>query len=174
MAITTTKLESNRGFALIENGASAITNSTTETSLFSTTVKGGQMSTNKIAELQLVFHVTTPAISIPTLVLKVKLGTAVTTIATGTLGSSITDKPFILTASIANQNATNVQYMYAKLDNSSLGINLFSALGAGSTVADATWAVDTAVDQVLSVTAQFGGLSATTSIVTKLVKLNLS
>lgn len=172
--MATTKLESNRGFALIENSGNTINNSTTEVTLFSTTIKAGQMGTNKIARFEITCHVTTPTLSIPTLTIKLKLGTAVLTIASSALSANISDKPVIITGKVANINATNAQYVSVRLDNSSAGNLIFSTLGASSIVSDATWAVDTTVDQTLSVTGQFGGLSSTTSIVTKLVDLNLS
>lgn len=51
---------------------------------------------------------------------------------------------------------------------------LLSGLSSAISLTDATWTVDTTVDQTFSITAQFGGLFIGTSITTKLVQINLT
>lgn len=174
MAIQTIKLESSRGAALIENGASAITTGT-NISLFSTTIASRSMGTNKVARFEIALHFTTPALSTTTLTLTLKFGTASITLSNGILiASSLTAKPIIITGRIANLNSTNGQYIWVKVDNSSAGINILSTLGSGSVVSDTTWAIDTTIDQTLQLLSTLGSITTGTSIQAMLVDLNLS
>jgi len=170
-----TRRETSRGFSLTETGGNTLTNSTVETSLFSYVIPAGKMGTSKILKFEIICHITTPALSIPSLTIKIKLGAAVLTIvSTATLGAAIADKPIKIEGTIANLSATNAQFVYAQLTSASGSGLIFSLLSASTVVTDAAWTVDTTLDQTFAVTGQFGGLSGTTSITPKLVSIDLS
>jgi len=168
----TTKLEGNRGYAVMETGGNTISNTINKSPLFTTVIPGGKMGSNKILKLELTCQLTTPALSIPSLALRLEFGSASVVLATGLISANLTDRPLLIEAKIANQGNSN-QYVTVKVLNNS-GLLIFAGLSSSFLITDTSWTVDTTVDQTLAVTAQFGGLSTTTSIITKLVELNLT
>jgi hypothetical protein len=172
----TFKFEANRGFALVESAGSTLTNSTTETVLFAANIPAGKMGTSKILKFEFSLHLTSPALSVPTITLKLKLGAtfAITLANAALLSASLSNKPILIKGKIANMNSTSSQYVQVEIMNNSAGTNILSSLGSSFVVTDATAAVDTTVDQTLALTAQFGALSSTTSVSPMLVELNLT
>jgi len=158
-----------------ESGGPAVTNTTTETNIFSTIIPAGKMGIAKVINFQLIVHITTPALTIPTISLKLKFGTGVLTIANvAILSASVTDKPMLISGKIANLGVTNSQYVMVEFTNSNGVSAILAGLANSFIVADTSFTIDTTVDQTLAVSAQFGALSSTTSIVPKLIELVLT
>lgn len=170
-----TRLESNRGYAINEISSTVLNaTSTTETALFSDTIPAGKLGTFKLLNFSFIAHLSTPALSLPSLTLKLKFGsTAATTIVNSLLAASISDKPILISGTIANLGVTNSQYIFINVTNYS-NTAIFGALGSSFVVSDGTWVVDTTVDQVLSITGQFTTGLSTTSITPKLIQINVS
>jgi len=170
----TIRLEGNRGYIINESGASAISNTTAEMSLFSTTIPAFKMGNSKILKFELTCQLTTPALSIPTLTLKLRFGTFTLTLATSaTISASLTEKPLLIEGKIMNLT-TGTQYIVVKIFNNTSGVNILSGLGRAIVVLDSNCSIDTTVDQVFNITSQFGGLSGTASITPKIVEINLT
>lgn len=171
---TTIKFEGNRGYGLNEFNGSTLLNTTAETTLFSTVIPAGKLGSAKILDFKICFHISTPTLSIPTLTLKLKLGSASLTLSsTANLSANLTDKPLIVEAEISNLGVANSQFVLAKVFNNSAGL-ILSGLSSAFSATDGTWAVDTTVDQTLSVTGQFGALSGTTTVTPKSVRINIT
>lgn len=166
------KRETSRGFASSQASTLTLSNSTTETTLFSQVIPAGSMGINKKLNLEALCTLTTPVVSIPTLTIRLKLGSAVLTVVSAVgLAVSQTNAPVVIEAKIRNKEASNAQILYAKVTQAGTSLPL---LIENSKAVFASWTVDTSVNQTLSITAQFGGLSAATSLTAQDIDIELS
>jgi len=163
--------ETGRGFASSLTANSSLSNSTVETTLFSQTISGGKMGTSKALKFTLYCSLTTPALAVPTLTVKVKLGSTSLTVMSGlSLAISQTNAPFNVTGLIVNKSAPNAQFTFSQIIQQSASIPLVLT----SALADADWTVDTTTDQLFAVTAQFGSLNATTTLTFRYADIELT
>lgn len=166
------KRETSRGFSSTSAITQTVNNSSSEVTVFSQVVPANKMGTSKKLTLSLLGTLTTPAISIPTFTVKIKLGSSVLTIFSGlTLAASQNNTPFVIDGIIRNKDAANAQIVYAKATQYAANLPM---LLANATAVYSDWTVDTTVDQTLSVTIQFGALSAGTTFTLRDVDLDLS
>lgn len=169
------KRETSRGFSSSTAGTTVLTSSLTsnpETTIFSEVIPGTKMGTNKTSRLEMLVTLTSQALSLPSLTFKVKLGSSSLTLFSGvSLLASQTNTPFVIKVKIRNKNAANSQIVFAEICQSDTN----SPLAIMSSMTKfAIWSEDTTVDKTLSVTAQFGGLSANASITVQDADLDLS
>ncbi len=166
------KRETNRGCSSTLATNQTVSNTTSETTVFSQVIPAGKMGTSKKLSLDLLSTLTTPAISIPTITVRIKLGSS-TLVVVNAIGLAIsqTNSPFTIAGVIRNRDASNVQIAYAHITQSASNLPM---LLANSSAVYADWAVDTTVDQTLSVTVQFGGLSAGTIFTLRDADVDLS
>jgi len=163
------KRETGRGFAATDSTASVFTAMTTEQTLFSHTIVGGYMSNNKELRFNILCALTSPMLSVPTITVKVKLGSSVINIMQGlTLATGQNNAPFLIEGVIANSNDPAIQTVFTKLTQAT------TAILSSQPMAYADWTVDTTVDQLFAITAQFGGISVATSLTYKHASVELS
>jgi len=166
--------DTSRGLRLRQSAGSAITNTTAETSLISATLPAGIMGLARALEFVCVATITTPLVSIPTLTIRVKFGGSTLTVAAGlSLVASLTNAPILLSGSIANIDATNVQYVYCEVRQSGGLVSQPISIANGSFIQQAAFAEDTTAAVTFSITAQFGGLSATTNLTHQFSKVEV-
>lgn len=144
----------------------AVSNTSTETTLFQTVIKGGSMGTGKELHFQILCTLSTGLLP-PGVTIKVKLGSAVLTVAStiGLATSLSSAAPFIIEGKIVNKDAANAQLIYAKLIQKSSSLPLLLSSGAAMEYAD--WTVNTAADQTFAVTAQFASASTAATLTFK-------
>lgn len=168
--------ETNRGYSVKAfNFTPAITSSVTsnpETTIYSRNIEGGKMGTGKEMYFNIFCSLTTPLVS-PALIIKVKLGASTLLVVNGlALATSITNKPFRVEGGITNLGASNNQYVWARVHQP--GSTLPIVLGTEGAYMEAVWTEDTTIDKTFSVTAQFSGLLANTTLTSRYIKIDLS
>lgn len=157
-------IETSRGFAATDAVGVTVNNTTVETTLFSQVIRGKAFGTVKRMEFRLVCTITT-LLTAPTLTLKVKYGnSSFTLVTTAGLSLSMTGRPFIIDGEIVAKNSANAQSVNIIITQDSLGV--ITGL-TGANAASTDWTEDSTVDATFSVTAQFGTLSAGTTLVCK-------
>lgn len=165
-------LESNRGASYTATGTTPLTNSTTETILFTQTIAAGDMGLSKILSFKMVCILSTPLLSIPLLTLKIKYGSNTMTLASSIgLAVSLTSKPFIIEFEMQNQDVTTTQFAYGFIQQPSATLPML--LSTNDSMQAGNWTTDSASDQIFSVTAQFSALSSSTSLTPMMVKLEM-
>lgn len=170
--MATTLRETARGFASAQTATSALTNTTTETTMYSQAIKAGSMGTNKEMNFKFICLLTT-GLAAPTLTIKVKLGTSVLTVgAAMALALSMTAVPFIVEGSIINEDSAASQLSWCKITQHS---NTLALLISGSNALVATtWTEDTTVDKTFVITAQFGSAIVGTSLTFRHASIDLT
>lgn len=167
--------ETNRGFSSSLSTLTSLSSSLSsnpETVLFSEVIPAKKMGTGKKLRLEMLFTLSTAAISLPTLTVKIKLGSQTLTIANGLgLTASQTNAPFTVDARIRNKDDAGQQMAYARMAQNGNNLTL---LIANSQAVYADMTVDTTQDQNLQVTAQFGGLSSGNTLTLRDVDMDLS
>lgn len=164
--------ETSRGFAVSEAASSSMTNTTAETSLFSQSIVGGRMGLSKELRFTILCSLTTGVVP-PSMTIRVKFGSSTLVVMNAlALASSTTSKPFVIEGVIANKNSASAQYIFAKIMQYANAVPILSSTGAA--IEDADWTENTATDKTFEVTAQFGGLSATTTLTFKLASLEMT
>jgi len=155
-----TKIQSTTTAYSVATSLAALTNSTTETTLFSQSLPAGLLGTAKHVYVTFIGQMSSTLIN-PTITLKFKYGTGVLTLATGlSINASLTSSPFIIEAEIIAGNSTSSQIAFAKLLNNGSGIFAFPVyLGVG------TWTIDSTTAQNISITAQFNSALTGTTLV---------
>lgn len=156
--------ETSRGFSVGEYSASTLTNSSSETTLFSQNIVAGRMGTNK----ELVFGLLPPSITV-----KIKFGSATLTVLNGqSLATSLASaKPFIIEGMVCN-NSVSTQFIYAKISQASNTLPLLLSASSGMDSAD--WTIDTSSDQTFSITAQFATANNAATLTFKHASVELS
>ena len=148
-----------------------LSNTTTETTVFSATIKAGQLALDRSVRVQYNGSITSLLLP-PTITVRVKFGGTTLTVLSGiALLASATAKPFSIDVFIANRGAANSQYLLATVTNPG-AIALLTGL-AVMEQASATAAIDTTVDQTLSITVQFGSAVSSTSLTTQYIRAAL-
>lgn len=140
-----------------------LTNLTTETVIMSDTVKANTMSTYKEVAFRVDCAVTSLLVT-PNVTVRIRFGSNVITLVSNAgITISQTNSPFVIEGTITNKGATNSQLVSAQItqNNSTLGLSLSSPIN----IVRGTMSVNTTVDNLLSVTVQFGSAVTGTSIV---------
>jgi hypothetical protein len=165
--------ETARGFAVGEYASTTVTNTATETTLFSQTIQAGAMGLNKELTFKIVCTLSTGVLP-PSLTIRIKLGTTTISVLNAqSLATSLSSaSPFIIDGMICNNNTVSAQFMFAKIQQPSTTLPLL--LSASSSMASADWTVDTSVDQTFAITAQFGSASTAASLVFKHATIELT
>jgi hypothetical protein len=159
------RLETGRGMSVFEPLTITLNNSTTETTLFSTVIKGNKFGKTKRLTFVVDGVISTALSLVPTLSVFVKLGTTSMTIMnTATLGIGISNRQFHIEGYIAAMNDPAVQVVWSQIQQNSVS----------PTLAMADWTVDTTNDNTFAVTAQFGGISLGTSLSVKYATVEMS
>lgn len=169
--------ETNRGYSIKAISFDPPVTSTVvtnpETTIYSRAIEAGKMGTSKEMSFNIFCNLTTGAVAAPTLTLKVKLGTGTLTIMNAlSLGLGAASVPFRIEGAVINTSNSAAQYVWARLHTPSSTVPI--SLSAGAAYMNTDWTVDTSVNQTFSVTAQFGGLIAGTSLATKYIKIDLT
>lgn len=164
--------ETGRGFSTTDPAVMTVSNSTTETTLFTDTIRAGRMGTNKELPFEILGVMNSPLLAVPSITIRIKLGSATLTAVNALpVAVSLVNKPFIIRGKIINKGM-NAQVVFIEVHQSQTS-GVFAGLDSTST-AYAKWTVDTSVDQNFVVTAQFGLLSATTTLTIEYVSIDVS
>lgn len=149
---------------------SPVSNTAVETTIFSQVVPAGKMKATGILGFALWGNLTTGLLP-PTLTLRVKLGSSsMAVFTTAALLGSLTGKAFFLDGYISNISASS-QAVVARVTQASSGIISLGTLGVNAV--EGNFSVDTSVNQTFLITAQFGSAVASTSLVTRMARLQL-
>lgn len=143
---------------------SVISNTNAETDLFRYNIGGNMLPIDGALVLRLVGVVSTPLVSIPTLTIRAKYGANSITIFGGALvlAAGLSSASFVLETRLWMQGASNSELLIVMLTES---ITLAGSLGtSNSRQTQGTFATDSTAAQDFAITAQFSGLSVTTSI----------
>lgn len=147
----------------VASSITTLTNSATETTLFSKTVPGGLMGTSRGMHLAFLAQLSSTLVN-PSLTIKIKYGTAViTAVSAVSVNASLTSVPFYIECDIMNANATGSQQVISRVFQNTVSAPL--SLGAGVYLASSTWTTDSTVDQTLAVTATFNSALTGTTLV---------
>jgi len=164
--------ETGRGFAVTELAGVSLNNSLSETTLFSQVIEAGKMGTVKELGFEFFCMLTTPALSLPSLTIRLKFGGNTLTVANSLgIAASQSNEPFIVRGKIVNK-ASNSQVAYACIEQGAASLPL--VLGVASSFKGAKWSVDTSQDQTLSLTGQFSLLSGGTTLTLENATIDLS
>lgn len=137
-----------------------ITNSTTETTLFTSTIPANTLVPGKFYGFRIDVAVSTPLVNLATLTIKVKYGSQTLSVINGaglTIGSTSL-APISITGQLVSRSMSS-QYAPIMV-NQSMG-NVIS-LTTSNALARGLMTVDASQAQTFSVTAQFGGLGGAT------------
>lgn len=133
-----------------------VTNTTAETSIFSYTVPANRMSTNRMLRLTLLGDLLYNNSDTNQVTLRTKLGgTTINTYNCDPSGLSIARRWWELVIYVANRNATNSQIVISSMHGGAVP-SLNEVQGSGA-------AINTAVDALLEVTAQWSAASTNNS-----------
>jgi hypothetical protein len=169
------------GVAIYDRGAAVdVANTAAETSLYSKSITGGDLSTNKKLRLELLGDILFNNATTNTLTLRVKFGgTTFIVIASNALGTlGVQRMPFRCIVEVANVGSNSVQHIQMELartaasggatlgswNAASTGSGQTAAGQADTTVAYNDGAINTANAQTLDVTAQWSAASANNSV----------
>jgi len=140
-----------------------LANLTTESIILSDTIKANTMSTYKEVAFRIDASITSLLVT-PNVTIRVRFGNQVVTLVSNVgITISQTNSPFIIDGTITNNGANNSQIVACQItqNNATAGLSLSSPIslvrGAIST--------NTAIDNLLSVTVQFGSAVTSTSMV---------
>lgn len=139
-----------------------LTNLTTESVIMSDTVKANTMSTYKEVAFRVDCALTSLLVT-PNVTVRIRFGNQVITLLSNAgITLSQTNSPFIIEGTITNKGDTNSQLVSAQVtqNNATLGLSLTSPIN----IVRGTMAANTTIDNVLSVTVQFGSAITGTSI----------
>lgn len=154
------KQETGRGFSSNGVNISTISNTAAEMVLFQQMIPAGALGTLKRIDYYLNALITTGLVN-PSITIRVRLGTSVLAVMnSASLLVSQSNKPFVIEGRIKNTSA-NTQEVYAKVTKNQTGL-----LGSNDMEA-ASWAVDTTIDQMFQITAQFGTALTSTTLTVK-------
>lgn len=163
--------ETGRGFSTSDTSGIVLTNSATETTLYSQDIPAGAMGTVKELNFKLLCALTTGLVP-PNLTIRIKLGSSVLAVLNSQgLATSQSGLPFLVEGLIANNGAINAQSVYAKVTQYSNSVPLLIG-PAGMALADFT--EDTSVIKTFSITAQFASAASATSLTVKHATIELS
>lgn len=164
--------ETGRGFSVTDSAAVAVSNTTSETTIFSQVVPGGKMGAIKRLRFSAFCMITTPALSLPSLTVRLKFGGSTITVANGiSLAINLNNEPFMIRGEIINKSATS-QIAWARIEQGANSLPLL--LGIASSFKGAKWTEDSSTDKTFSLTAQFSLLSGGTSLSAEHVDIELS
>ena len=164
--------ETGRGFTVTDSAAIAVNNVTTETSLFNQTISASKMGSSKTLTFSAFCMLTTPALSLPALTVRLKFGSSTLLITSGlSLAASMVNEPFMIRGQIINKSSSS-QIVWARIEQGANSIPLL--LGISSAFKGAKWTEDTTVDKTFSLTAQFSLLSSGTTLSAEHVLVELS
>lgn len=139
----------------------------TETSLMSSTevIPANTLVPYRPYRFMMLCRINTPLVSIPTLTIKVKLGTQILTLVNGvSLAGSQTNQPFIIEGYILPTSATT-QISYVRIDqNPGTALTLTN----GNTTLLGNWTANLAVDNTFDITATWGGFTLGTANLTSI------
>lgn len=144
-----------------------LNNSTTETNLLIApdTLKANTLVA-KPYRFILLCQITTPAISIPTLTIRVKLGAQVLTLFNNiSLLGSQTTQPFVIEGFVF-PIGTNNQIVWCRI-NQTPGTTL--SISSGNTSLTTNWTANLATQNLFNITAQWGGITLGTAVLTSSV-----
>lgn len=166
--MTLTRRETGRGFAAADSASVSVSNTTTETAIFTHTIQGGLMGTTKELSFRLICTLTSVLVP-PNITVKIKFGGATLTSMSGiSISAGLTATPFIIEGLIANAGTANAQIIYSKF------IQANTSLINAQPMAYADGTIDTTINQVFQITVQFSGLSTTTILTYKHANVDLS
>lgn len=140
-----------------------LTNLTTESVILSDTIKANTMSTYKEVAFRVDCALTSLLVT-PNVTVRIRFGNQVITLLSNAgITISQNNSPFVIEGTITNKGATNSQLVSAQVtqNNATLGLSLSSPIN----IVRGTMAVDTTIDNLLTVTVQFGSAITGTSIV---------
>jgi hypothetical protein len=146
----------------ISTTAVSVTNTTTETTLYTFSVPAGTLSTAGMLRLTLLGQITSSA-GPPTTTMRYKYGTGVAATAAETTIASTTNGNVYIQYELAATGATNSQLIEAE----GRMVNPANGAQAGTNTwlnANTTAAVDSTAAQAVAVTVQFGALDAGTTL----------
>lgn len=167
------KQETGRGFTSGGVIAGTVNNTAVETILFQQTIPARAMGLNKILRFTHLGFLTTPALLVPNITLKIYLGASVVTVVSAsTMTASQTAKPFLVEAMIANNSSTAAQIGFARVTETAATLLILSA--GGVSMNSINWTLDTTVDQLFKVTVQFSAASTGTTLTNGIGLLELT
>lgn len=165
--------EQNYGVRVRQNAGPQVSNTTTETDLVNVTVPANRMGTNKVLTFTSTSLLTTPAISLPSITIRGRFGNSIfLTTSSISLALNQTNTPFTIAGTISLNDAANSQSAVANFVLASNNAPL--VLTGNSALQTMDMTEDTTVDVAFRLTAQFGGLSGTTSIQHKFTQVVMS
>ena len=165
MAATYTQQITNRGMLVRRFGDDPVNNTTNEVAIMSQTIKGGALGEKRSIKFLMICQVTTPAIALPSLTIRIKYGSGSLVIASAlSLQVLLTNSPFKVVGEMSNSGASNAQTVWGQITQS--GTVPIGGV-SGNSMVTADWAIDSTVDQTFQITAQFGGLSLGTTLTGK-------
>lgn len=170
--MSTFKLATPTGLLLRSDAANPVSNSNAEITLLSLTIPGAAMSMSNKLKFALWCSLTTTALLPGNVTIKVKYGTAVLTLGGGAIAltGSISSQPLLIGGRMSNKSATNSQYLYGEIRQSSNALVLGNVINQSKMYP----AIDSTQDQVFSVTAQFQTADINNILVMEDCELDLS
>lgn len=165
--------ETARGFAAAQNTNTSLTNTATNTAMYSQVLKAGSMGVSKEMNFKFICLLTTGAVLAPTLNISVSLGSSSLTVASSlALSLSQSARPFIVEGSIINKDSATAQLAWAKITQFSTTLPIL--LGSSSSMTAADWTEDTTADKTFTVSAQFGSAIAGTTLTFRHASIDLT
>jgi len=151
------------GLRARQNIGPVVSNTTAETDLVNVAIPANFMGTSRVLTFDSTSLITTPALAIPTLTLTVRFGTSVIATASSlALAIGQSNSPFRMSGFISLDDVANAQTAITSITMGGTGLPLVltgtQALQVNALTEDTTVALN------FRITAQFGGLSSTTSI----------
>lgn len=162
LTVAQVKTFSPSGTRISTTPSVTITNSTTETTLFSDIIQANSLVPGKYYPFRIDLALTTPLVNLANVTIRVKYGSQTLTVINGaglTIGMT-SAVPVTITGYIVSRGM-NSQFIPIVV---SQGMGSAIVLSNTNTIARGTMTVDSSVDQNFSITAQFGGVGANASI----------
>lgn len=146
----------------------ALTNTgTTETNLISggDVILANTLVTNRNYHFRLLCRITTPALSIPTITVKVKLGASSISLTTNAgISAGLTNQPFTIEGDIL-ADGVNTQIIHAWITQN---VTSVFSLNTGNTAMVTNWAEDMTTDKTFNISVTWGGITVGTTSLTPL------
>lgn len=139
-----------------------LANLTAETVIMSDTVKANTMSTYKEVSFRVDCAITSLLVT-PNVTVRVRFGpNVITLVSNAGVTLSQTNSPFVIEGTITNKGSATSQLVTAQItqNNATAGLSLSSPIS----IVRGTMNTNTAVDNLMSVTVQFGSAVTSTSI----------